>query len=72
MNVQNGLGTGQSDSIGGPWGPQGSGDGKRSYSSIVSINTSIRDNKNVLEVRLEKKEGATFRLSQLEIELRPI
>ena len=71
MNVQNGLGAGQSDSIGGPWGPQGSGDGKRSYSSIASIST-IRDNKNVLEVRLEKQEGATFRLSQLEIELRPI
>ena len=69
MSVQNGLVTGQGDKVKGPWGPQGSGLSEtRSYSSITAINTSVRDNKNVLEVRLERQQGATFRLSQLEIE----
>ena len=53
----------------GSWGPQGSNSGEaRTYSSITAINTSIRDKKNVLEIRLEKQEGASFRLSQLEVE----
>ena len=32
----------------------------QSYSSITSINTSARDSKNILEVRLERQEGSTF------------
>ena len=55
MSVHNGLGTGQSV-ISGPWGPQdSSSSGIRTYSSITAINTSVRDNKNVLEVRLERQ-----------------
>ena len=69
MSVKNGLGTGQEANIRGPWGPQGSHVAEgQSYSSITAINTSIRDDKNVLEVRLERQQGASFRLSQLEIE----
>ena len=41
---------------------------KQSYSGIVSINKSIRDNKNVLEVRLERAPGARFNLNTTEIE----
>ena len=68
MSVHNGLGTGQSV-ISGSWGPQdSSSSGICTYSSITAINTSVRDNKNVLEVRLERQQGASFRLSQLEIE----
>ena len=61
-------------SLGGSWGPAssssrgGPGAGGPSYSSITSINTSIRDNKNILEVRLEKQQGSTFNLSMLETE----
>ena len=70
MNVQNCLGTGQSYSgiISGQWGPQEQAASKHSYSSITAINTSVRDSKNVLEVSLEKQQGATFRLNQMEIE----
>ena len=39
-----------------------------SYSGITAINKSIRDSKNVLEVRLEKTEGARFNLTLVEIE----
>ena len=42
-------------------GPQGSGAVKHTYSSITAINTSVRDDKNVLKVRLERQQGATFR-----------
>ena len=38
------------------------------YSSIASINTSVRDSKNILEVRLEKQEGSKFNLTQEETE----
>ena len=69
MSVQNGLGAGQGVNVQGPWGPQGQRTGEtRSYSSITAINTSVCDKKNVLEVRLERQQGASFRLSQLEIE----
>ena len=40
----------------------------KSYSGIAAINKSVRDNKNVLEVRLEKNETARFNLSNVEIE----
>ena len=54
------------------WGstrPRGStGSSAPSYSSITSINTSVRDSKNILEVRLEKQEGSKFNLSMEEIE----
>ena len=59
---------------GGTWGSTstgsrgGAGSGVPTYSSITSINTSVRDNKNLLEVRLERQEGSTFNLSMLEIE----
>ena len=54
-----------------PWGParprgeQGTGP---SYSSIASINTSTRNKKNILEIKLEKQEGANFSLKMEEIE----
>jgi hypothetical protein len=56
------------------WGPAsstargGPGSGAPTYSSITSINTSARDNKNLLEVRLERQEGSTFNLSMVETE----
>ena len=39
-----------------PWGPARpkSSPGGPTYSSIASINTSVRDKKNILEVKLEK------------------
>ena len=44
----------------------GPGAGSQTYSSITSINTSIRDNKNILEVRLEKQDHARFYLTMEE------
>ena len=38
------------------------------YSSITSINTSVCDKKNILEVRLEKQLGSSFNLTMLETE----
>jgi hypothetical protein len=55
-----------SDGSGG--GPGRPGGGRGSYAGIASINTSVRDNKNVLEVRLEKTENARFNLSMPETE----
>ena len=59
----------------GAWGPSSprprtvpGGAGAPSYSSITSINTSVRDKKNILEVRLEKQQGASFNLSMVETE----
>ena len=40
----------------------------KSYSGIAAINKSVRDNKNVLEVRLEKSENARFYLNNIETE----
>ena len=53
-----------------PWGPARprGGPGGPTYSSIASINTSVRDKKNILEVKLEKQEGAKFSLTMPEIE----
>ena len=69
MSVENDLGNGPGTNISGPWGPNGSSSGNiRSYSSITAINTSVRDRKNVLEIRLERQQGASFRLNQQEIE----
>ena len=63
------------ETTGGAWGPSatarprsGPGSGGPTYSSITSINTSVRDNKNILEVRLEKQPGASFNLTMLEAE----
>ena len=42
--------------------------GTPSYSSITSINTSVRDKKNILEVRLEKQAGSSFNLNMMETE----
>ena len=54
------------------WGPSrargGPGTGGPTYSSITSINTSVRDKKNILEVRLEKQEGSRFNLTMEETE----
>ena len=47
---------------------RGPGSGGPTYSSITCINTSIRDNKNILEVRLEKQQGTNFNLSMMETE----
>ena len=58
----------------GAWGPpaRGSNGGRGSpsptYSNITAINTSVREKKNILEVRLEKQQGAQFNLSVEEIE----
>ena len=56
----------------GAWGsarPRGGpGKGSPTYSNITSINTSVRDSKNILEVMLEKQEGSRFTLSQEETE----
>ena len=41
---------------------------KKSYSGIASINKSVRENKNILEVRLERAEGARFNLTAVETE----
>ena len=49
-------------------GPGWPGGGRGSYAGIASINTSVRDNKNVLEVRLERSESARFNLSMQETE----
>ena len=38
------------------------------YCGIASINKSVRDNKNILEVRLERSENAKFSLSRIETE----
>merc|ERR1719318_1376714 len=51
---------------GGPWG--GGDKVKKSYSGIAAINKSVRDNKNVLEVKLERSGGARFSLTPLETE----
>ena len=41
---------------------------QKSYSGIAAINKSVRDKKNVLEVKLEKSENARFHLSNIETE----
>ena len=55
----------------GVWGPTSRvprGGGSPTYSSITAINTSEREKKNILEVRLEKQQGASFNLSMEEVE----
>ena len=66
----------------GAWGgPPGLGDGgpdgqggsllstKSSYVGIASLNTSVRDNKNLLEIRLERSAfSVSFNLSQVELD----
>ena len=56
----------------GPWGPThprgGPGASSQTYSSITSINTSKRDNKNILEIKLEKQDHARFNLTMEESE----
>ena len=57
-------------------GPGGGGDGvegglgpvRKTYSGIAAINKSVRETKNVLEVRLERSDGARFNLSMVETE----
>ena len=53
---------------GGPGNNTSSAESRGTYAGIASINTSTRDNKNVLEIRLEKTESAKFNLSVVEIE----
>ena len=69
MSVQ---GNGPGGSIGGVWGFKGAGGSSRqgapSYSSITAINTSVRNSKNILEIRLEKQQGASFKLTMEETE----
>ena len=55
----------------GAWGPtrvSSRGRDTPTYSNITAINTSVRDKKNILEVRLEKQQGSSFNLSVEEIE----
>ena len=63
-------GPGGTSASSGAWGPTSRGGGGRAptYSSITAINTSVRNKKNILEVRLEKQQGANFHLSVEEIE----
>ena len=72
MSVQGGLRSAPGGP-GGTWGRRGtagvsSGVSTPSYSSITAINTSVRNDKNVLEIRLEKQQGASFNMTQLETE----
>ena len=60
--VDNGA-AGHGDSVRG-----GAQQAPKSYSGIASINKSVRDNKNVLEDRLEKDASAKFNLSTTETE----
>ena len=60
---------------GGPLGPGGGGSDNRegpaksSYVGIASLNTSVRDKKNLLEIRLERKDmNVNFSLSQPELD----
>ena len=57
----------------GPPGKGGTGNGpganKVSYSGIASLNTSVRDKKNLLEIRLERNDvGVNFNLNQTELD----
>ena len=60
----------------GPWGgPPGQGGGgpdglkKSSYVGIASLNTSVRDKKNLLEIRLERSDfEVNFSLTQVELD----
>ena len=70
MSVQ---GPGLGGSVGGAWGCRGaqggsSREGAPSYSSITAINTSARDSKIILEIRLEKQQGASFNMKMEETE----
>ena len=53
---------------GGPDGSGGSvGSTRSSYVGIASLNTSVRDNKNLLEIRLDRSDfSVSFNLSQVE------
>ena len=58
---------------GGPPGPGGGGSAssggttKSSYVGIASLNTSVRDNKNLLEIRLDRSNfNVSFNLTQVE------
>ena len=58
---------------GGPPGPGGGarsdGASKSSYVGIASLNTSVRDKKNLLEIRLERTDfNVNFNLSQAELD----
>ena len=70
MSVQ---GPGLGGSVGGAWGRRGAQGGSSrecaaSYSSITAINTSARDSKVILEIRLEKQQGASFNMKMEETE----
>ena len=72
MAMEN-LSGGQVGAWGGPPGLGGGGSGggtaKSSYVGIASLNTSVRDKKNLLEIRLERTGfKVNFNLSQGELE----
>ena len=59
-----GTGDGGPDGQGASLGPS-----KSSYVGIASLNTSVRDNKNLLEIRLERSAfSVSFNLSQVELD----
>ena len=52
---------------GGVYGPGGTA--KSSYVGIASLNTSVRDKKNLLEIRLDRCDNnVNFNLAQLELD----
>ena len=65
-------GQGPGEPIGGAWGSRGTGGSSAekapSYSSITAINKSVRDSKNILEIRIEKQQGASFNMTMEETE----
>ena len=70
------MNTGSSGHVGAWGGPPGLGGGgapdehvKSSYVGIASLNTSVRDNKNLLEIRLDRNDyNIGFNLSQSELD----
>ena len=68
-----GVQSGQVGAWGGPPGPGGGGTSavptKSSYVGIASLNTSVRENKNLLEIRLDRSDNSvSFNLSQSELD----
>ena len=63
------TGSGGSSLDPGGGAPRGAGDSKANYAAIASLNTSVRDKKNLLEIRLERRDlNIPFNLSQEELD----
>ena len=72
MAMENISGGGQVGAWGGPTGQGGGGQvgaTKSSYVGIASLNTSVRDKKNLLEIRLDRSDfSVNFNLAQPELD----